>query len=138
MNLVCNCCDVLHNVFDPSAVIAQNFVANRFRLASPVFNVLTKVAHFRGYGRDSESGKEVIVSISSHFVTNYLIRITFHYSVWEWSVLSNILENGERTRNSLFYIIWFTTIEWPYEIITRSMAIDNEFDIVFLRGDEIS
>lgn len=121
-----NLSEIFEDIFNPSGVFSEDFETYSLWLASPVIDVLTKEAHFWSYWRNSKSGQNIVVLIAPHFVAYDLVRITFHDTIWEWSVLGNVLEYLEIAWGSTFYVIWFSAVEWPNELIARSMAIKNK------------
>jgi len=127
-----------HYILNPLTVFPNDFKANSFRLALPVLDVLAKETHLRCHWWDTECGQDVVISITTHLVADYFVRISFHNTVREVSVLGNVLEDLEGTWGSCFDIVWLSSVVRPNELVSRGVTINNEFDVISFRGNEIS
>lgn len=116
-------------VLNPSTVFSQNFKANALGLASPVFDVLTEEAHLRGDAGNTKCRHNVVITISSHFVTYDLIGIAHHHTFWEMCVLLYVLEDGKVAWVSRLNIVRLSSVIWPDKLVAGCMAVDNEFEI---------
>lgn len=106
------------DVLDPARVLSQDLEADSLALASPVVDVLPKEAHLRRHGWYPVGCEHVVVSITAHFVSDDLIRITLHDAIWERRIFGYILEDSQHARGSVVDVIGFATVEWPYKVIT--------------------
>ena len=130
--------NVLHYVLHPSRIFSKNLITYTFGLTSPILNILPKETHFRSYRGYTKCSHQEIILVTTHLITYNLIWIPFHDTVWERSILGNILKHCKITRGSCFDVIRFTTIVWPDKLITWSMTINNELKFFFILGNKIS
>ena len=126
-NVLSESTDISKYVFYPLCIFTKNFIADRFGLTPPIFDELAEESHFRCYWWNPESFKHVIIGIPSHFISYHFIWVSFHWSIRETCILSNILKYCEISWSSWLNIIWFSSIEWPDEFISGSVTVNNEF-----------
>lgn len=129
---------MLHNILHPPGVFSQDFIAHTFGLTPPVLNILAKETHLRSHGGNAVSSHQVIILVTTHLIANYLVRISFHHAIREWSVLRYILEHRQIPWRPSFNIIRFASIVWPNEFVARSMTINNEFQFFPILSNEVS
>lgn len=130
--------DVHEDVFNPSAVFSQDLEANTLALTSPVLDKLAKEAHLRCYWRNAVGAHNKVITVTSHHVADHLVGVAFQGAVWEWSILRNVLKDGKVPWVSGFNVIWLSAIVWPYELVSRGVAVDHKLNFMLVGCDEVS
>ena len=130
--------DICEYIFYPLRIFTKNFVADRFGLAPPIFDELAKESHFRCYRWNSKCFEHVIICIPSHFIPYHFIWVSFHWSIWETCVLSNILKYSKIPWCSWLNIIRFSSVEWPDKFVPWCVTVYYEFQLIFIFWYEIS
>jgi len=133
-----NLAQVLKYVFNPSRVFLQDLEANTLGLTPPIIDELAKESHLRGDTGNSMHLEDIVVCIPTHLISDDLVWVTLHHAVREWCVLPDVLEQLKIPWVSVLDVVVLATVVWPNEVVSWSVTVDDEFQLVFLGWDEVS
>ena len=135
--MLCDVVDVLEHIFHPAGVFTNNLKAHPNRLALPIFDVLSEVAHLTRNRRNPKSTHNIIISISAHLVSDDFVGVSGEHTLRKMPMLLNILKDRKIPWVSLINVIWLMSIVWPDELIPRSMTIYHKLNLPSIRSNKV-